>query len=223
MLGRVFCYQGWLWRALNTLTDILTLSVLWLLCSIPVLTLGAATTALYDSVVRCIRYKQSGHYERFFRTFKNELVPGLLLTLLWGAVAALGLWMLALLRQYSAEAPTAMAAGAAYYVALILPLGAACWVFPILSRCAMSFGALNKTALKFAAGHLPSTVVLVLMTAEIARLSVRWLFPLAFMPAVLMLLWSLFTEPAFKKHGAGIAAETERENTEDAADASEKE
>ena len=73
----------------------------------------------------------------------------------------------------------------------------------------MSFGALNKTALKFAAGHLPSTVVLVLMTAEIARLSVRWLFLLAFMPAALMLLWSLFTEPAFKKHGAGIAAETE--------------
>ena len=216
MLGRVFRYQGWLWRALNTLTDILALSVLWLLCSIPVLTLGAATTALYDSVVRCIRYKQSGPYERFFRTFKNELVPGLLLTLLWGAIAALGLWMLALLRQYSAEAPTAMAAGAAYYVALILPLGAACWVFPILSRCAMSFGALNKTALKFAAGHLPSTVVLVLMTAEIARLSVRWMFPLAFMPAVLMLLWSLFTEPAFKKHGAGIAAETESgTNTED--------
>ena len=148
---------------------------------------------------------------------------GLLLTLLWGAITALGLWMLALLRQYSAEAPTAMAAGAAYYVALILPLGAACWVFPILSRCAMSFGALNKTALKFAAGHLPSTVVLVLMTAEIARLSVRWLFPLAFMPAVLMLLWSLFTEPAFKKHGAGIAAKTGQENTEDAADASEKE
>ena len=83
MPGRVFRYQGWLWRALNTLTDILALSVLWLLCSIPVLTLGAATTALYDSVVRCIRYKQSGPYERFFRTFKNELVPGLLLTLLF--------------------------------------------------------------------------------------------------------------------------------------------
>ena len=31
MLGRVFRYQGWLWRALNTLTDILALSVLWIL------------------------------------------------------------------------------------------------------------------------------------------------------------------------------------------------
>ena len=92
----------------------------------------------------------------------------------------------------------------------MLPLGAACWVFPILSRCELGFGALNKTALTFAVGHLPSTVILVLMTAELARLSVRWLFPLAFMPAVLMLLWSLFTEPAFKKHGAGIAAEPEQ-------------
>ena len=91
----------------------------------------------------------------------------------------------------------------------MLPLGAACWVFPILSRCELGFGALNKTALKLAVAHLPSTVVLVLMTAEIARLSVQWIFPLAFMPAVLMLLWSLFTEPAFKKHGAGITPEKE--------------
>ena len=71
MLGRVFRYQGGLWRALNTLTDIMALSVLWLLCSLPVLTLGAATTALYDSVVRCIRYKQPKPYARFFRTLKN--------------------------------------------------------------------------------------------------------------------------------------------------------
>ena len=112
MLGRVFRYQGGLWRALNTLTDIMALSVLWLLCSLPVLTLGAATTALYDSVVRCIRYKQPKPYARFFRTFKNELIPGILLTLMWGAVAALGLWMLTLLRQYSAVAPSAGAAGA---------------------------------------------------------------------------------------------------------------
>lgn len=140
MLGRVFRYQGWLWRALNTLTDIMALSVLWFLLSLPVLTLGAA-----------------------------------------------------------------------YYVALVVPLGAACWVFPTLSRCALGFGALNATALKLAVGHLPSTVILVLMTAELARLSVRWLYPLAFMPAVMMLLWSLFTEPVFKKHGAGISAPEEED------------
>ena len=75
MLGRVFRYQGWLWRALNTLTDIMALSVLWLLLSLPVLTLGAATAALYDSVVRCIRYKQPRPYARFFRTFKTSLFP----------------------------------------------------------------------------------------------------------------------------------------------------
>ena len=103
----------------------------------------------------------------------------------------------------------------------VLPLGAACWVFPILSRCELGFGALNKTALTLAVGHLPSTVILVLMTAELARLSVRWIFPLAFMPAVLMLLWSLFTEPAFKKHGAGISTESESDASADNAESSE--
>lgn len=73
MLGRVFRYQGWLWRALNTLTDILALSVLWLLCSIPVLTLGTATTALYDSVVRCIRISSPDPMSAFSARSKMSL------------------------------------------------------------------------------------------------------------------------------------------------------
>ena len=57
----------------------MALSVLWLLCSLPVLTLGAATTALYDSVVRCIRYKQPKPPTPASSVlFKNELVPGIL-------------------------------------------------------------------------------------------------------------------------------------------------
>lgn len=200
MFGRIFQYQGWLWRVLNTLTDILFLSLLWLVCCIPVVTLGAATTALYDSVVRCIRYKQPGVYTRFFRTLKNELGQGCLCTLLWGAVAAIGLFMLAWLRE-SGEA----AAGGAYYVALVIPLGAACWVFPLLSRYSFAFWPLNITAIKFAVGHLPSTVILVLMTGGLMGICIRWIFPITFVPALMMLLWSLFVEPVFAKHGGAIA------------------
>ena len=205
-MGRLFRYQGWLWRVLNTLTDILFLSVLWLACCIPVVTLGAATTALYDSVVRCIRYKHPGVYKRFFRTLRNELGRGCLCTLLWGAVAGISFLMLAWLRENGA-----VAAGSAYYVALVIPLGAACWVFPILSRYSFTFRQLNVTAVKFALGHLPSTVILVLMTGGVIGASIRWIFPLAFAPAVLMLLWSLFTEPAFAKHNGGLTKATEEE------------
>ena len=94
---------------------------------------------------------------------------------------------------------SAFAAGIAYYVVLIVPLGSACWVFPILSRFTFDFRSLNLTALRFTFAFLPRTLILVLMTIEVLQWALNYLFPFAFMPAVTMLLWSLFIEPAFAK------------------------
>ena len=39
-----------LWRGLGTLADVLVLSAMWFTASLPLFTLGASTTALYDAV-----------------------------------------------------------------------------------------------------------------------------------------------------------------------------
>lgn len=209
MISKVFSPDGLLWRILNVLTDVFALSVLWLLCSIPLVTVGASTTALYDSVVHCIRYKQPGPYRRFFSTFRADILTSVLSTLLWGIVIALLVWIVRYLQYLGDFSTTARAASVAYYVLLLIPVGAACWVFPILSRFTFGFASLNITAVKFAFAHLPSTVILVLLTTQIIELCLNWLFPAFFMPALMMLLWSLFIEPAFKKAGGGISNGTE--------------
>lgn len=203
-MARFFSQEGFLWRSLNLVTDIFALSVLWLLCSLPLITLGAATTALYDCVVRCIRYKQEGVYSRFFRTFRAELKISLPTTLLWAGLIALLLLLVRYLRYLGGFYGTARAASAAYYVLLVIPAGAACWVFPILSRFSFGFLPLNITAVKLCLARLPATLVLVLMSIEIAQLCIKWIYPMFFMPALTMLLWSLFIEPAFAKLGGGI-------------------
>lgn len=205
MISKIFSPGGALWRALNWLTDIFALSTLWLLCSIPLVTLGAATTALYDAVIRCIRYKQPGPYRRFFKTFKSDILTSVCTTLLWAVLIAFLVWIVKYLQYLGDYASAARAASVAYYVLLLIPIGAACWVFPLLSRFTFRFGALNLTALKFVFAHLPSTVVLVLMTVELLQLCLKWVFPLFFIPALMMLLWSLFIEPAFQKAGGGLS------------------
>lgn len=182
----------------------MALSLLWILCSLPLVTLGAAATALYDSVSHCLRFGEPGPYKRFFGTFRRELKLSCLSTLIWGFLSGLALLILKYLRDMIPIFENAAAAFGAYYVALIIPLGAACWVFPILSRFSFDFKWLNTTALKFALAHLPSTLILVLLTVEIMRFSFKWVFPFAFSPALMMLLWSLFIEPVFKKHGGGL-------------------
>lgn len=214
MISKIFSPEGLLWRILNVLTDIFALSVLWLLCCIPVITVGAATTALYDSVVRCIRYKQRGAYRRFFDTLRADLPTSVFSALLWGAVIALFIWVIKYLQYLGGFSASARMASVAYYVLLLIPVGAACWAFPILSRFTFGFAALNITAVKFAFAKLPSTVILVLLTTQIIELCINWLFPSFFMPAVMMLLWSLFIEPAFKKAGGGIAGASPEEQKE---------
>lgn len=217
MFGKVFSLEGFLWRALNTLTDIFGLSTLWLLCSLPVITAGPATTALYDAVVHCVRYKEEGPFRRFFRTFRNELGCGILSTLLWGALITAGVISLSFLSAAAENAAWAKGAYMAYYVLMLLPAGAACWVFPILSRFSYRFGALNLTALKFSVACLPRTFVIVLIALEVIQFSVNYIFPAFFMPACMALLWSLFIEPVFTRFGGGLkkpdAPEEDKEET----------
>ena len=209
-MKNLFSPEGWLWRILNTLTDVFALSVIWLFCCLPIVTIGPATEALYDSVVHGIRYQESGPYRRFFRTFRADLGVSILSTILWIVVIGFGFWSLSLLRALGETSRSAAIAAAAYYIILVLPCGAACWAFPTLSRFTYGWKDLNLTALKLSVGYLPRTVVLVLLTAEIGVLCIRYFFPAFFAPACMMLLWSLFIEPVFTKLGGGV----KKDNTE---------
>ena len=212
----LFRQEGFLWRALNAITDIFALSGLFLVCSLPVVTAGASLTALYDSVTRCVRYKEPAPYQRFWNTFKKELKTGVLFTLLWGALIAAFVLARSLLSSVSAQSSAAVLIGAVYYVFMLVPVGAFCWSCAILSRFTYTFRELSLTALRFVFYKLPVTVLLVIMSIEALELILNHIFPAFFLPAVLMLLWSLFVERVFGKLGGGLkkyGAEPEPEKT----------
>ena len=212
-MSRLFSPDGLLWKILNSLTDIFAFSLIWLFCCLPIVTIGPATTALYDAVTHGIRYQETGPYRRFFRTFKADLKISIPTTLFWAAIIALGFLSLSYLQALGETNRAAAIASSAYYIIMLLPIGCACWVFPILSRFTYGFKDLNMTALRLAIAYLPQTVVLVLSTIEMVQLCVNFIFPSFFLPACLMLLWSLFTEPVFTKLGGGLGKKDAPEET----------
>ena len=50
----MFSMDGPLWRALNFIADVMVLHVLWLVHSLPLVTIGASTTALYYAMMKRI-------------------------------------------------------------------------------------------------------------------------------------------------------------------------
>ena len=200
MFKKVFNPDSWLWKPFGWLADLIVLSLLWAVCSLPVVTLGGATAALYDAVVHSFRRKESDYLYRFFTTLKAEWKRGILPTLLWGALLTL---LYLGYRQFTARAvgDFAVMTAVGILVLLCIPVGIACWVFPILSRFEQDFPTLNKNAAKLALGHLPASFAMALSLYGCIWLTGWLLFlPLLVLPASLMLFWSLFLEPVFKKY-----------------------
>jgi len=191
--------ESGLMKTLNYIADIFLLSVCWLIFSLPIITMGAATTALYDAAVHTFRFKEGGTYARFFRTFKREFKLATLSWLLWAVIWATFYYALGMLSNLGGEENVL---GMACLLLMLLPTGTLCWVFPVLSRFTFDFKNLNKAALALAGVNALSTVIIGAVTALSFYLCVVLWAPALFLPTLLMLFWSLFMERGFKKLGS---------------------
>ncbi len=64
-------------RGINKLVMMLYAGILWFLCSIPILTMGAATAALYEVLLKAVKNQEGYIGGSFFRAFLGNLKQGL--------------------------------------------------------------------------------------------------------------------------------------------------
>ena len=88
MMNRIFDMDNPLWRFLGKLADLMILNIVFLLCSIPIFTIGASLTGVYYVCLK-IKEQEEGYIIRnFFKSFKQNFVQS---TIIWLIMLALGL------------------------------------------------------------------------------------------------------------------------------------
>jgi len=196
-MAKLFDPESGAGNLIGMICDIFLLSICWLLCSVPIFTIGAASTALYDAVVHGFRFKEGGIYARFFRTFRREFGLSTLCWLMWLALIALSLYAYMTLIVGFGESGMTLVFTALGLAAILIPLGISCWVFPVLSRFTYNFGGLNKAAAAVAGVNILYTLIII-ASLILAIVLCLWLWlPILFMPALLNLFWSVFMEKGF--------------------------
>jgi uncharacterized membrane protein YesL len=80
MWKTVFDPENRFWSFMNKLTDLFFLSLFWLLCSLPVVTMGAATVALYQFTLKQVDDSEGYAFRSFWKAFRQNFVKA---TLLW--------------------------------------------------------------------------------------------------------------------------------------------
>ncbi|BBF43988.1 hypothetical protein lbkm_2676 [Lachnospiraceae bacterium KM106-2] len=187
-----FSMDGGLFTFLNKVFDIGYLSILWIIFSLPIVTIGASTTALYYTTVKVIRKGRGYVFREFFDSFRLNLKQGILYTLIIiAAVAIFGVNF-----EFSnAISGTGGKVLFGIYIALAyLCICCATYLFPVLSRFTGSFGHTLKTSLLLSVKHYPYTVVLQIIFAAAVVLTMYIPILIILMPAAGSATYSLMME-----------------------------
>ena len=207
MKNSLFNSENWIWQPFSWVADFLILSCLWLICSIPMVTVGAASAAMYDCCARCIKDGDRALFSRFFRTFRRELLKSIPSTLLWAAILGLLFFLIRSFTGSAAGTDINLVLTYAMVVFLAVAVGIASWVFPLLSRFTFDFASLNMTAIRLALAHLPRTMALGAVNIAAGWLCLRLLMPVMVAPGIAALLSAYLLEPVFKPYETGDAGE----------------
>ena len=174
----LFSYDSLFSRFLYFVADIVTLHILWLIYSIPIVTIGASTTALYYSCMKRIRTGEGYVSKNFRRSFRENFRQS---TLLWLAVLASGAFLAAdLYACLHMDLPgvwRSMSFGILACLA-VLWLLTALYLFPLISRYDRPMGLIVKDAFVMAVGNLTVSVTILVIYA--AFLALSWLLPILF-------------------------------------------
>lgn len=199
MARKFFDPENTLWSWIGRIPEIVILSALWVLMSLPLITLIPASIALYDAMARNVRPDEKGAYRRYFRTFGKELGRGILMSLLWLLIAGVLFVGFRILQRQAGESAGFAIYTLVYQVLSLLPLGVFLWVIPLESRFVYPFGLLHKNAMVMMISYLPRTLLMLVLT--VAAFVGCWYCPfvLAFVPGLLALLISIPVEKVFRK------------------------
>ena len=167
-------------RGITKFTQIIYAGLLWFICSIPIVTLGAATTALYEVLLKLQKDEEGAIGRAFFRGFRGSLKSA---TLVWLPILAaelvfgLNLFYYAILGggEYPVQSVV-------FGILSVLALTAYGYVFPILAKFENTTAGTFRMAFLLALRNPGWTVVIAVL--QILTVLICWgllYFPLLFM------------------------------------------
>lgn len=181
-------------------TDFIFLSLFWLLLCFPVVTIGPASAALYDSVVRTFRRGEAKPWHRFWHSFKQNLKVGVIGSVVYlAAVLGLG-WCLIRLWNGAVYGQVAWPVFSGVCFGAFVLLGVLSLMFPLLSRFETTAVQLLGNTVRLALGNLPRTLGLAAVSAAGAFLCIRYIWPLFIVPCCAAYLASFLVEPILKPY-----------------------
>lgn len=162
-------------RALGKIGDMICLNVMWLICCIPIITIGASTVALYTVMLKMVKNEEGYIFRGFLKAFKTNFKQS---TIIWIILLLLGiLWTVDFRVAGVIPGMAGIVLRALFLTLGFVLLSVTIYIFPLTARYENSIKGTFKNALILTVAKLPYTFLMVAIVVA----------------AVFASLWSAFT------------------------------
>ncbi|MCM1268680.1 MAG: YesL family protein [Bacteroidales bacterium] len=176
MLRKFFAYDGKIVGFLNKTGEIILLNIVFLLCCLPVVTIGPALTSFYYAMIKSIRRERGTPLREFWHSMKRTLGRGVLLTigiLLWAALLWYGFEMTRARSQGTISFSMAL-----YFIFIVVSLCILIYLFPVFSRFEMGAARMLQLSFVMSIRFFPITVIVAAGSALVGWLTI-YVLPIA--------------------------------------------
>ena len=148
--------------ALNKIGDIVIANLLFVLCSLPLITAGPELTALYHCMLRTVKGNNNGTIKTYFRAFKQNFLQSFMI---WIGILAFGS-ILFLNTRFLLHTDSEYGKLFFYLSGAVLGLLVitALYIFPVIAAFSNTLGNLLKNSFLFAFMHFPSTMAIAVIS-----------------------------------------------------------
>lgn len=161
-MNKLFSPDSRFMQAMTRACDLLILNFLFLLCSVPIITLGASVAAMYTVCFRFDTEREHGVIRDFFRAFRENFKQA---TALWLILLLCGGSALVNIFLFQALAGPLRYFYILFSILLVIALFTGSYAFPLLCRFNNNVPSTIKNAFFLSIGFFPRSILLAVINA----------------------------------------------------------
>lgn len=197
-MDRLFNMDNKFFTVMGHVADLMILNIVFLICCLPVVTIGASLTALHYVTLKMARNEESYIVRSFFKSFKQNFKQATIINLIMLAVGAVLYVDLNIVTNMTGSMSKVL------YILLIafafLYLIVFLYIYPILAKFYNSIKNTFRNALLMAIRHLPYTILMAVITAAPASVFLIQSFRVQSIMIMLLILLGFALEAFINGH-----------------------
>lgn len=200
-MGSLFNLDAPIWVWMSEVADVIILTFLWWLCCIPIVTIGASTTAFFYVMGKKVRKENTYVVRDFFKSFKQNFKQSLLITIIMLiALVSASLYAFMTIEGLLLQATSLKWIIPITVIFIFEVVNIFTYLWAILSRFDMKTKVLVKTALVLTHKHLITTIANTFVFVITGYLIFRLPFLVVFAPGIIVTLSSFLMQNLFSRY-----------------------